>query len=66
MELAVSPVAPKSRKRPVKRLATYIVVHCGRVVFEHGSMSAAFAWRDGFGGGVVFERVPTPRKAVRL
>ena len=59
MELVFPVCAPKSRKRPVN----YVVVIRGRIAFEHETMSAAFAWRDGFGSGQVFERV-TVQKAV--
>lgn len=64
---SVAPVvpAPKSRKRPVKRLATYIVILRGRIVFEHETLSGATAWRDAFGSGAVYSREPVARKAVR-
>ena len=58
-----SPVqARRSRKRP----AAFVVILEGEVIFEHDTMSGAAAWRDGFGRGAIFERVPEPRKAVRL
>lgn len=63
--MSASSVAPvvsqKSRKRP----ARFVVVYRNRILFEHESMSGAFGWRDGFGCGVVLERLTTPRKAVR-
>lgn len=61
MELVFPVPAPKSRKRP----ANFIVVIRGRTVFEHETLSAATAWRDGFGAGVIYSRELVTGKAVR-
>lgn len=45
--------------RPVsrKRIADYVVVLRGRVIFEAPTISEAVGFRDGLGAGSIYERV---------
>lgn len=52
---AVRP-SPRSRKP-----AQFLVLLRGRVLFTADSLAEAFAWRDGFGAGAVYELRTAPR-----
>lgn len=55
---------PQSLKPSRNRVQSFIVVLSGRIIYQSESLSQAASWRDGFGAGVVYERVVVSGKAV--
>ncbi len=45
--------------RKSRKLATFVVIDDGEIVFTSDVLSSAAAWRDGRGSGEVYERVTT-------